>query len=88
MKLEDLFDEKGFYKHGGFDPYRNKGMKGYDFLFNEDGNVNIEIESRLYEFADRYKVSWNSHISQMINAEQFASSTKGNYPANYMWRYL
>ena len=86
MKLEDLFDEKGFYKHGGFDPYRNKGMKGYDFLFDEDGNVNIEIEYKICDFAKDNPVEWNSHVSQIIHAEEFASRTKGFYSTVFMWR--
>ena len=95
MKLEDLFDEKGWCEGLG-NPYFRDSLDVQKTIFymdyddvNGHGNVRDNVYAWLVNFVKKTKtVEPMSDAVRIIMAQQMGLSTKGSYPAIYMWRKL
>ena len=84
----EVFNEKGFFRMRGFDPYRvaDKCQQQRDFLFDEQGNAHDCIIARIHTMLCDGNFSWDSDIVKLYWAEQHGSNTRNSYPATWMWK--
>lgn len=90
MTLDEIFGKKGNFLNSSFDPYRldqtnQYFVKVHEFLF-EDGDLRDGIQSQLWSWAVLNECGPWSDVVKLYYAEEHGSSTKGSYPAIYMWR--
>lgn len=90
MTLGEIFGKRGNFLNSSFDPYRLDrsnaySVKVHEFLF-EDGNLRDGIQSQLRSWADINGCGPWTDVVKLYYAEEHGSSTKGSYPAIYMWR--
>lgn len=88
MKIEDLFNENG---NLSFDPYRldhgNKTeLEKYNLLFDEDGDLKMEVISKLVNIINDKNWPWSCDAIGLYHANQFSNNTKGNYSTIYYFR--
>jgi hypothetical protein len=90
MTLNEIFGEKGNFINRYYDPYRLDHNNPYDvkvheFLF-DNGDLREGVKSLLMKFVADNKCGPWTDVVKLYYAEEHGSSTKGSYPAIYMWR--
>jgi hypothetical protein len=82
--LEPLFKADGSCPTLG-DPFRDM-TETAKLIFDEEGDVRWYVDDWLEQFIHNNPVKPTSDAVKILMAERFASRTKGNYTAIYMWR--
>lgn len=90
MTLNEIFGKKGNFLNSSFDPYRLDRSNAYfvkvhEFLF-EDSDLRYGLKEELVKFVKENKCGPWTDVVKLYYAEEHGSSTKGSYPAIYMWR--
>lgn len=88
MNIEDLFNKNG---NLDFDPFRMDYndllmVEKYNFLFDEDGDLNMGISEKIIGLINNNKWNFSCDAIGLYHADIFAMNTKGNYSTIYYFR--